>query len=70
MEHHAVLRAYKKTAIDNAVGHISLVFELVFPISRQIVKEQGYLDQMLDFSSENEETQSWFQYMKEHIWDE
>lgn len=70
MEHHAVLRAYKKTAIDNAVGHVSLVFELVFPISRQIVKEQGYLDRMLAFSSENEETQSWFQYMKEHIWDE
>ena len=70
MEHHAVLRAYKKTAIDNVVGHVSLVFELVFPISRQIVKEQGYLDRMLAFSSENEETQSWFQYMKEHIWDE
>lgn len=34
-EHHAVLRALKKTAIDNAVGHISLTYELEYPMSRK-----------------------------------
>ena len=30
-EEHAVLRSLKKTAVDNVVGHISLVYELVYP---------------------------------------
>ena len=37
-EEHAVLRSLKKTAVDNVVGHISLVYELVYPESCRIVK--------------------------------
>lgn len=52
-EEHAVLRDLKKTAADNVVGHISLAYELVFPISLKLAVQQGYLDRLMDFSSEN-----------------
>ncbi len=59
-----VLRSLKKYPADYIVGHICLVFELVFPISREIVREQGYLTQLLSFESENEKTREWFEYMR------
>lgn len=64
MEEHAVLRALKKTPADNLIGHISLAFELVFPESREMVKEQGYLEQMLSFPSENEDTKAFLDVLK------
>ena len=66
----AVLTGLKKTAADFMVGHICLVFELEYPLSRQLAREQGYVDRMLDFRSENPETAGWFQYMRAHIWGE
>ena len=42
--HHAVLRSLKRTPADNVVGHMSLVYELVFAESRRIVRQQGWLD--------------------------
>ena len=59
-EEHAVLRSLKKTPVDNVVGHISLVFELVYPISLKIMYEQGYLDKLMDFQSELAETNEQF----------
>jgi putative nucleotidyltransferase with HDIG domain len=53
-KHQAVSHKLKKSPIDHVVGHLSLVFELVFPISLKIVQEQGYLYQMFGFQSENE----------------
>ena len=70
LRHTAVQRDLRKTAVDFLVGHICLVFELVYPVSRQIAKEQGYVEKLLSFQSRNEETASWFAYMQEHIWDE
>lgn len=66
-EEHAVLRALKKTAVDNVVGHISLVYELVFPISRQIVKEQGYLERLMNFQSQNEVAKKQFVQIREKM---
>lgn len=59
-ERHATLRSLKKTSVDNVVGHISLVFELVYPESVRVVKEQGYLEKLLDFQSENAKTREQF----------
>jgi len=59
-EGHTVLRALKHTAVDNVVGHISLVFELVFPVSLCMVAEQGYLNQLMSFQSDNPETKKDF----------
>ena len=64
----AVLRSLKQTPIDYLVAHLCLVFELFYPVSRTIAREQGYVDRMLAFESENMDTRAWFEYMRERIW--
>lgn len=66
-EEHAVLRSLKKTAVDNVVGHISLVFELVFPVSLEMVKEQGYLEELMHFGTKNPLTQKQFERIREKM---
>ena len=66
-EEHAVLRSLKKTPVDNVVGHISLVFELVYPVSLRIMYEQGYLDKLMDFQSELAETNEQFTKIRERM---
>lgn len=66
-EEHAVLRSLKKTAVDNVVGHISLVYELVFPISLQIAVRQGYLNKLMNFKSDNPETEKQFTHIREKM---
>lgn len=66
-EEHAVLRALKRTAVDNVVGHISLVYELVYPMSLELVCEQGYLEQLMDFQSENPVTKKQFVRIREKM---
>lgn len=73
-EHHAILRSLRQTWVDHVVGHISLVYELVFPESLRIVKEQGYLGQLMHFESRNPKTLEQFEeirgemdrYLREH----
>ncbi len=62
-----VLRKQRVTVVDHLVGHICLVFDLVYPKSLQIVKEQGYLDRLLNFASDNTKTREWFSYMQEDM---
>lgn len=52
-ERDTILKTLKKTAVDNIVGHISLIFGLVYDESIKIVNEQKYLSKLLDFKSEN-----------------
>ena len=66
-EEHAVLRALKKTSVDNVVGHISLVYELVYPVSVQIMKEQGYLRKLTVFPSRNPKTMRQMQEIRMHL---
>ena len=61
--HHAVLRSIKQHPADHAVGHSSLVYELVYPESRCIVADQGWLD----FKTHNPETATAFALMREHM---
>lgn len=56
----AILRSIKRTCVDNVVGHAALVFELVYPESRKTVEEQGYLQRLLNFSSDNPRTREQF----------
>ena len=65
--HHTVLRSVKKTPVDHVVGHICLTFELVYPESRKIVREQGYLDRMMQFESENPKTLEQFGEIREEM---
>ena len=64
----AVLRSLKKYPADYLAAHVCLVFELVYPISKEIAKEQGYVEKLPDFQSDNSDTKEWFNYMKENIW--
>lgn len=68
LERTAVPRAVKETPIDFLVAHLCLTFELVYPVSREIAQEQGYVNQMLAFASDDPDTQAWFSYMREHLW--
>ncbi|MCQ2522313.1 MAG: HD domain-containing protein [Lachnospiraceae bacterium] len=63
--HSAIPRALKKAAVDHVVGHISLTFELEYPRSLQIMKEQGWLTKMMNFPSENEITRQQFAVIRE-----
>lgn len=65
--HTAVLRSLKRTPIDNVVGHISLMFELVYKESRKLAKSLGYLDTMMDFKSDNPETRKRMVHIKQEM---
>lgn len=66
-EHHAVLRKLKKCPADYIVAHGSLTFELVYPESLRIAKEQGYLKQMMSFQSENPDTAEIFEDFRKDL---
>ena len=68
LEKHTVLRAYKKLPADFVVGHICLAFELIYPKSRELAKEQGYINKLLAFESDDPDTRRFFEYMRAHIW--
>lgn len=59
-EHTAIRRDIRQTVADNIVGHISLVYELVFDESTRIAKAQGYLDKLMNFQSHNTRTMTQF----------
>lgn len=66
-QHHAVLRAHKASPVDHVVGHISLVFELVYPISLRIALEQGYVDRLMHFASHNPTTRQQFGEIRQEM---
>lgn len=67
-EERAVLRTAKMCALDHLVGHLCLAFELVYPKSRELAAEQGYLKKLLDFQSENETTKEQFKEIQEKVY--
>ncbi len=66
-EEHATLRSLRKTPVDYLAGHISLVFELVYPVSVRIIREQGYLDRLLHFESDQPATCGQFAWIRERV---
>lgn len=62
-----ILRTLKKTDVDNIVSHISLVFGLIFDESIKITQEQGYLNKIIQFKSENPETNEQFKEIREIV---
>ena len=66
-EEHATLRSLKKTAVDHLAGHISLIYELVYPYSVRVMAEQGFLGKMLAFKSENPRTREQFKVIADRI---
>lgn len=62
-----VLKSVRKSAVDHIVGHISLLFELVYPESYRQAKKQGYVYKLLEFRSEVTEVNEQFAKMREHV---
>ena len=46
-QHRCVPRAARKTRFDGHISHCCMAFELMFAKSRELVKEQGYLNRLL-----------------------
>ena len=62
-----VNRQNSRTGIDFLMGHIAFAFGLVYPESFRIVKEQGYLDQMLSLESRNEPTRMRMEHVRRKV---
>lgn len=62
-----VLKSVRRSAVDHIVGHISLLFELVYKESYRQVKEQGYVYKLLDFKSDVPEVNAEFDDMRKYI---
>ncbi len=68
-EEHCILKSIRKTSVDQLVGHISLAFELEFQISLLLVKQQGYMEQMLSFVSKNSKTNEQMKHVNDKMKD-
>ncbi|NCB92946.1 MAG: HD domain-containing protein [Clostridia bacterium] len=66
-EGHAVLRSLKRTPIDHLIGHLSLTFEIVYPESKKIAVEQGYVWKLACYQSDNPKTREVLDKVKEKM---
>lgn len=62
-----VLKSVRRSAVDHIVGHISLLFELVYKESYRQAKEQGYVYKLLDFKSYVPEVNAEFDDMGKYV---
>lgn len=62
-----VLKSVRRSAVDHIVGHISLLFELVYKESYRQAKEQGYVYKLLDFKSDVPEVNAEFDGMRKYV---
>jgi HAD superfamily hydrolase (TIGR01509 family) len=62
-----VLKSVRRSAVDHIVGHISLLFELVYKESYRQAKEQGYVYKLLDFKSDVPEINAEFDDMRKYV---
>ena len=56
LTHNTVHRNLKKTPADTIVGHLSLVYGIYYPESIKMLKEQGYLQKLMETRNDNEDT--------------
>lgn len=56
LEHKTVHRSLKRTPADNIVAHLSLVYGIYYPESIRMLKEQGYLQKLMEIRNDNEDT--------------
>lgn len=62
-----VLKSVRRSAVDHIVGHISLLFELVYKESYRQAKEQGYVYKLLDFKFDVPEVNAEFGDMRKYV---
>jgi len=62
-----VLKSVRRSAVDHIVGHISLLFELVYKENYRQAREQGYVYKLLDFKSDVPEVNAEFDDMRKYV---
>ena len=62
-----VFKQLKKNAVDGLACHLSLVYELIYPASVKIAVEQGYVEKMMSFESENAKANEQLAKMSEKL---
>lgn len=62
-----ILKALRITPIDKLIGHISLVFELVYHESLLTAVKQGYLDRLLKFPTNDEKAQGQLEIIRQKM---
>lgn len=68
-EHHAIKRELRKTIVDVKVGFVALSFELVFPKSKEIAKNQGFLMKILEDNFASEKTKEQVEMIQKELRD-
>lgn len=63
----AVNHSFKSTFVDRLVGHISLIYELEYPISYRLFHGLGYLENLLSFESDNAQTKERLDEIGNHM---
>ena len=66
-QRHSIRTALKKTPMDYFMGGLCMVFDLVYPKSRQLVQEQGYYAKLLAVHSKNPESEKCLAEVREMI---
>lgn len=66
-EHRTIPRNIRAFPADILVSHICFAWELVYPSSRRIILEQGYLKQMLNRRFSDTTTQETFSLLAAHL---
>lgn len=64
-----LFRNMMKTPADLMLGHVSFVFGLVYPVSVRLMREQGYLETVLQFPSRNPRTRQRFAVIRRVVHD-
>ncbi len=62
-----VLKQLKKNAVDGLACHLSLVYELVYPTSVKIAVEQGFVEKMMNFTSNNKKANQQLKLMSDKL---
>lgn len=66
-----VFKQLKKNAVDGLACHLSLIYDINYPISLKIALEQGFVEEMMNFKSNNPKTNEQLKLMsaklKEYI---
>lgn len=69
-QRHSILTALKKTPMDYFIGGLCMYFDLVYPKSRQLVKEQGCYEKLLEVRSQNPESEKCLEEVRDLVSEE
>ena len=62
-----VFKQLKKNAVDGLACHLSLVYDINYPISLKIALEQGFVEKMMNFKSYNPKANEQLKLMSEKL---